>query len=502
LERKIILMAFVGSVFAAIMTTLLVTPAVAETTDVNSVLDPQGVGHNPYPGMGIRIDIRLGPLVQYVSTLDYSYVLHGWRYGSGWSLRSESWKTQWLSSHYFTLETNAPGFEQPALSVSLHYDDANDTMTQLFLLQFYPGNLSPGAYSFTGKFFSNYVLVNQRTISLVVTHGYYLTVRSDPLSLTTIPGEGDYDAGAVASLEAPPVVPVSTGVQYRFDYWAVDGNIVIGNPITVCMDAFHNAIAHYVQQYYLTVVSDYDTSGGEGWYDEGETAYATVAIGLYYVDTLAYGFVGWSGDSSGWDLISEPIIMNAPKTAIATWESSSAYGDVRTIVFWKCQANIWYFTERARTDLKIRGIGTANISEDVFIACLTFIDSNSDYFSGKIAKDNNGDGTTTNLEILQNAYNFLKTPTGADSIKMRAEQQLLALWLNLAYKAFFWNTQLSQNTIYIYYQYNLENEYGLTTIGEAIEFCEAELLKSDANFEAAKNVCNSINSNLGIIWGT
>jgi len=331
---------------------------------------------------------------------------------------------------------------------------------------------------------------------------YYLTVQTEPIGITPIPGEDSYEISADVSLEAPTIVPISTGVQYRFDYWTVDDSVVSGNPITVHMDADHTATAHYVKQYYLTVISAYDTTGGEGWYDEGETAYATLAIGLDYVDTLAYGFVGWSGDASGWDLISEPIIMNTPKTAIANWEPSSAYGDVRTIIFWKYQANIWYFTERARTDLKIRGIGTAHISEEVFIAYLKFIDTNSDYFRGKIVKDNNGDGTITNLEILQNAYNFLKTPTGTDSMKMRAEQQLLALWLNLAYKAFFWNTQLSQDTLYIYSQYNFENDWGLTTIGEAILFCEAELLKPDGNYEAAKNICDSINNNLGIIWGT
>ncbi|KPV61663.1 MAG: hypothetical protein AOA66_1633 [Candidatus Bathyarchaeota archaeon BA2] len=259
------------------------------------------------------------------------------------------------------------------------------------------------------------------------------------------------------------------------------------------------------EQYYLTVQTEplgIATIPGEGWYDEGETAYAILAIGLDYVDTLAYGFVGWSGDASGWDLISEPIIMNAPKTAIANWEAGPVYEDVRTIGFWKHQVNVWYFTELEKTGMKIRGIGKAQIPEDELIAYLTFIDTNSDYFRGKIVKDNDGDGTIINLEILQNAYNFLETPTGPESMKMRAEQQLLALWLNLAHKAFFWNTQLSQDTLYIYYQYTYDDADGLATIGEAIRFCEAELTKTDSNYEAVKNICDSINNNLGIIWGT
>lgn len=109
-----------------------------------------------------------------------------------------------------------------------------------------------------------------------------------------------------------------------------------------------------------------------------ETAYATLAIGLDYVNGLAYGFVGWTGDATGWDLLSDPIPMNALKTGIANWQTSEAYGDVRTIGFWKHQVNVWYFTELANTGMNIRGIGTAQISEDMLIAYLTFIDSSSD----------------------------------------------------------------------------------------------------------------------------
>lgn len=106
------------------------------------------------------------------------------------------------------------------------------------------------------------------------------------------------------------------------------------------------------------------------------------------------------------------------------------------------------------------------------------------------------------MEILENVYNILKTPRGPDSVKARAEQQLLALWLNLTHEAFMWNTELSQDTAYIYYQYSFDEFDGLATVGEAILFCEAELLKLDGNYEAAKNICDSINNNKGVIWGT
>jgi len=399
---------------------------------------------------------------------------------------------------------------------------------------------------------------------------HYLVVQTEPMGLADILGEGWHDEGTKVELTAPSFVPSEVGengVRYRFDYWIVDGNILLANPMTVQMDANHTATAHYVKQYCLTVISLYGAHGGEGWYDAGETAYATVTPltvtgpedvrhvfaywsedasgttspsnpitmdspktatanwktqylltvtspydtpsggGWYDAGDTAYatladgfampniGFIGWSGHASGWDLISDLITMDAPKTAIANWEAGVAYGDVRTIGFWKHQVNVWYFTELKNSGMNIRGIGTAQISEEALITYLAFIDSNSGYFSGKIVGP-------TNLDTLRRAYNILKTPTGPESMKMRAEQQLFATWLNLAHNTFFWNTQLSQDTLYIYWQHTYDENNGLATISEAILFCEAELLKPDGNYEVTKNICDNINNNLGIIWGT
>ncbi|MDH5461182.1 MAG: right-handed parallel beta-helix repeat-containing protein [Candidatus Bathyarchaeota archaeon] len=325
---------------------------------------------------------------------------------------------------------------------------------------------------------------------------YYLTIETEPSGITTIPGEGWYDEGIDVALQAPTIVPVSLDIQYRFDHWTVDGDVVYENLITLRMDGPCEAKACFVEQYYLTVASPYDTAGGEGWYDAGETTYATLAIGLEYVDGLAYGFVCWSGDGSGWDLISDPILVDAPKTVIANWEASTAYSDIRTTGFWKHQVNVWYFTELANTGMKIRGIGTAQVSQEELIAHLKFISENSGYtkFQGIWVEG-------SKLATLENAYDILKTPRGPDSMKMRAEQQLLVLWLNLADKA-FWNTQLSQDTVYVYCQYTFDENDGLAIIGEAVLFCEAELLKPDGSYEATKNICDSINNNLGILWGT
>jgi hypothetical protein len=86
------------------------------------------------------------------------------------------------------------------------------------------------------------------------TPTYYLTVKTAPQNITTIPGEGFYIANTNVTLTAPTYVNVSTTTRYRFDYWDVDGTSRGSgvNPTTVFMNANHTATAHYVTQYAAT----------------------------------------------------------------------------------------------------------------------------------------------------------------------------------------------------------------------------------------------------------
>ena len=159
----------------------------------------------------------------------------------------------------------------------------------------------------------------------VVPKRYYLTVKTDPEGVTTIPGENWYSEGTEVQLTAPDTVPVSTGVRYKFNSWDVDGELQGAgvNPITVVMDANHTATAHYVLEYYLTVSSPFGTVGGEGWYQSGSTAYATLDTGLIdHENGTRRVFTSWSGDASGTNYAqSDPITMDGPKTAVANWKT-------------------------------------------------------------------------------------------------------------------------------------------------------------------------------------
>jgi len=76
---------------------------------------------------------------------------------------------------------------------------------------------------------------------------YYLTVKTDPLGLVVIPGEGWYDGCTHVTLTAPLLVQIPPNMSYIFDHWNVDttSNATGVNTITVHMSKNHTATAHY-----------------------------------------------------------------------------------------------------------------------------------------------------------------------------------------------------------------------------------------------------------------
>jgi uncharacterized repeat protein (TIGR02543 family) len=107
------------------------------------------------------------------------------------------------------------------------------------------------------------------------------------------------------------------GTQYVFTGWS-DGVSDATRTITINSNAVYTA--QYKTQYQLTVNSDYGSATGADWYDEGSKTNAvldtsTVSDGPLY----NWVFTGWTDDASGTNLKSNPITMDNPKTATATW---------------------------------------------------------------------------------------------------------------------------------------------------------------------------------------
>lgn len=152
----------------------------------------------------------------------------------------------------------------------------------------------------------------------------YVLLVTSPYGIPT--GQGWYDAGSLATFSVTETtVGGGPGIQYVFTGWSSGSAYGYTGPSSsywVFMNGMIWETANWKTQYYLTVVSPYDTAGGTGWYDNGTTAYATLANGTVDIvpGSVRAVFTGWSGDASGTGLASNPISMDRAKTVIATWK--------------------------------------------------------------------------------------------------------------------------------------------------------------------------------------
>ncbi|MHA1961366.1 MAG: M6 family metalloprotease domain-containing protein [Candidatus Thorarchaeota archaeon] len=151
---------------------------------------------------------------------------------------------------------------------------------------------------------------------------YLLTVVSDH---GTTSGDGWKDAGSTSSAALDTgLVSGGSGIQYLFTSWSGDatGTDYSGSN-SILMDGPKTASANWQTQYYLTVTSAYGTPGGEGWKDEGTSAFAGLDSDSVSGGTgIQHVFIDWSGDASGTDYsVSDSITMDGPRTATANWQT-------------------------------------------------------------------------------------------------------------------------------------------------------------------------------------
>lgn len=120
----------------------------------------------------------------------------------------------------------------------------------------------------------------------------------------------DFVLGSAHTLSVDLSVSGNNGTRYqcRDNLWSfTDGGV-------------HTFI--YKTQYYLEVVSLYGSPSGTDWYDEGATAHARLAANMTAgPEGVRYVFVKWEQDASGQETVSDPIVMNRPKKAVAVWKT-------------------------------------------------------------------------------------------------------------------------------------------------------------------------------------
>jgi hypothetical protein len=87
---------------------------------------------------------------------------------------------------------------------------------------------------------------------------YQFNVQADPNGIVQVGGGGWFPAGTtVQTTQAPSVVPGSTGTQYAFKGWQVNGSTQTGNPLPITLDKPYTVVAKYTAQYQLVVNSQY-----------------------------------------------------------------------------------------------------------------------------------------------------------------------------------------------------------------------------------------------------
>jgi hypothetical protein len=189
----------------------------------------------------------------------------------------------------------------------------------------YTGTVSAGTgkqYVLTGVTGPHSPVHSSGTVTASYKTQYHMTVTSAYDTPTPTTGWFDAGTGVTASVTSPWSGP--TGTQYVCIGWTGTGSVPssgTGTSVSFNINTSSTITWNWKTQYYLTVVSPYDTPGGTDWYDNGTNAYATLATGVQNItaDVRAV-FIGWSSDASGNGTMSNAIYMNGPKTAIANWK--------------------------------------------------------------------------------------------------------------------------------------------------------------------------------------
>ena len=142
------------------------------------------------------------------------------------------------------------------------------------------------------------------------TSKFFAAVYVDGASKGAIAGGSSFqftfDIGTSHTLSVDQTIPGDQGTRYRCQ----------ANSWTANSESSYTFV--YETEYYLTVVSEYGSRKGEGWYRAGATATFSVdsrvagSIGVQYV------FERWSGDSTS-SSSQATIVMDAPKRVTAVW---------------------------------------------------------------------------------------------------------------------------------------------------------------------------------------
>ncbi|MGC8578228.1 MAG: hypothetical protein ACP5M7_09605, partial [Thermoproteota archaeon] len=118
--------------------------------------------------------------------------------------------------------------------------------------------------------------------------------------------------GEAAKIQVKDFIDYGNRTGAKFSYWKGDlsGN---QNPATITVNSPKVITAVYERAYYLSLISNYSSAVGEGWYTEGSSAspYVSQSIVQTSEDSRVV-FLGWN--------CSLPLTVTKPATLAAVWE--------------------------------------------------------------------------------------------------------------------------------------------------------------------------------------
>ena len=181
----------------------------------------------------------------------------------------------------------------------------------------------------TPNLMSNSIIMDESKVVTVNWTEQYRLDLPNSISGMDLIGAGWHDKGSRASLvvisDSEPESEV--GVKYAFKGWlSVGPNAALiedpKSPVTsIVMEKPYAMMADWQKQYYLDISSEYGIVEGDGYYDAG--TYATASIDSETPDIGKDGtrvvFDGWDGDANS-DGMNVKVFMDGPKSLDAKWK--------------------------------------------------------------------------------------------------------------------------------------------------------------------------------------
>jgi uncharacterized repeat protein (TIGR01451 family) len=130
---------------------------------------------------------------------------------------------------------------------------------------------------------------------------YYLTVLTDPADFDNPSGDGWYDEGTPATISVvSPTGGDTVSTRYRFQSWTgADIADETAASTAILMNAPKTATAVFIQQFYLTMSTNFGVVTPEsGWYDVGSVL-SIEAMAPTITEGEGYVWHGWTGIGEG-----------------------------------------------------------------------------------------------------------------------------------------------------------------------------------------------------------